>query len=86
MRGRVITVQFRGTARQIAYTISSTEPEAFLWWSVDFADDKPLTHAELRSIEAVCLGDLRERRAEWQAQLLRRRAADDSEEQRGAGC
>jgi hypothetical protein len=73
MTGRVITIELRGTTRQIAYTASNTQPEAFLWWSVDLPHDEALVSADRGEIEAACLSDLRERRADWRTQLLRRR-------------
>ena len=73
--GRVITIELRGTSRQIVYTTANTQPEAFLWWSVDFPHDEALECADRREIEAACLADLRERRADWRMQSLRRRVA-----------
>jgi hypothetical protein len=73
--GRVITTEIRGASRQIAYATANTEPEAFLWWSVDFPHDDALASAERREIEAACLTDLRQRRADWRMQSLNRRVA-----------
>jgi hypothetical protein len=54
MTGRVITIELRGTTRQIAYTASNTQPEAFLWWSVDLPHDEALVSADGGEIEAAC--------------------------------
>jgi hypothetical protein len=71
--GRVITLELRGTSRRMVYATANTQPEAFLWWSVDFPLDDVLASADLMEIEAACLADLRERRADWRVQSLRRR-------------
>ncbi len=44
---------------------------------MDFSDEQPLTATEQADIEAICLTDLRERRASWRTQLLYRRIVPD---------
>ncbi len=77
MPGRVITIGFRDAPREIAYTTRGDDPEGLTWWFVDIRYRIAVTEAERADITAICLTDLRERRTEWRAQLLRRRVVPD---------
>ncbi len=77
MTGSVITIQFRGVARGVVYATHGNDPEGLSWWFADFPHSEAVTEAERADIETICLTDLRERRAKWRAQLLRRRIVPD---------
>jgi hypothetical protein len=77
MAGRLLMTRFRGARRGVTYVTSGNDPEALSWQFADFPFYEPMTAAERADIEAICLTDLRERRAAWRAQLLRRRLVPD---------
>ncbi len=76
MSGRVILVQFRGAPCEVVYQTRVSDPEALTWRFTEFRREIP-TKAERTDISDVCLKDFRQRRAEWRAQILRRRIVPD---------
>ncbi len=73
MPGRVVSIQFRGAPREVVYTTRGNEPDGLTCRFADIPYGEAVTEAEWADIYAICLTDLRERRAEWRAQILRRR-------------
>ncbi len=82
MTGRVVPGPFRGASREVIYRTYGAGPEGLLWWFVDYPHHERVTKVEQSDIEARCLADLRERRAEWRAQLLTRRIAPEQRRKR----